>query len=261
VTARGTAPSPAPARRARFSWRAVPRRSLLYAIVAVSGFLIGYLIVALLVFPPDVVPNEAKVPSVVGLMFDDASRTLQASGFKVALGEERYNALAPKQTVLGQTPPAGSREGRGATITLDVSAGERQVSVPPVIGLTQQLAQTAIENAGLELGPISERESDSPRGAVLESLPAVGAAVAPSTRVALVVSSGPGLVQVPDVVGRESSEARLMIEQLGLTLGAMTIDSTTAGQLPNTVIAQSPAAGESVRAGTRVDVRITKPTP
>ena len=238
------------------NWRASWRRLLLYFIVAITGFLSAYLIAAFLIFPADLVPSESKVPSVVGLDFDDASRKLTTAGFKATTGESRFNANVPKATVLSQSPPAGSREVRGASITLDVSAGQRQIEVPPVVGLTQQLAQASLEAAGLEMGQVTQRESGSARGAVIETLPAAGQVVAPSTPVQLVVSNGPPLVSTPDVVGQNLGAARSMLEQIGLRVGEMTVDSLALGP-SQTVLAQSPAGGASVRAGTRVSLTIS----
>ena len=242
------------------NWRAQSRRLLPYFVVALAGFLTAYLIAAFVIFPAEIVPSDGPVPTVVGLDFDDASRKLTAAGFEAATGETRFSADVPKATVLSQSPPAGSREPRGATITLDVSAGQRSIEVPPVVGLTQALAQASLETAGLEVGEVSERESGSARGAVIETMPAAGDLVPPSTPVRLVISSGPAAVATPDVVGQSFDAARAMLIQVGLRLGATTVDSTALGGSPM-VIAQSPAAGASVRPGTRVDLTITGGTP
>ena len=238
------------------NWRAVSRRLQLYVIVAAGGFLLAYLIVAFVIFPPQLVPDDAKVPQVVGLTYDDAARRLEAAGFKAKIGEERFTEAAPKSSVLGQNPPPGATEPRGAEISLDVSAGQRQLQVPPVVGLTQQLAESAIERAGLEVGDVRQRESGSPRGAVLETSPPAGQPVAPSTPVALVVSSGPPAVSAPDVVGQTFASARSMLEQVGLQVGQVTIDSLAVGS-PGSVVAQTPAAGARLMPGTRVSLRVT----
>ena len=238
------------------NWRATSRRLLPYAVVAAGGFLLAYLIVAFVVFPPQLVPDDAKVPQVVGLLYDEAVNRLEAAGFKAKTGEERFVELAPKTTVLAQSPPPGSTEPRGSEIILDVSAGQRQLQVPPIVGLTQALAQDAIEKAGLEVGDVSERESESARGAVLEMSPTAGTPVAPSTRVDLVVSSGPPAVNAPDVVGQSYSSARLMLEQVGLKLGDVVTDSLATSSIPQSVISQTPAAGARLAPGTRVSLTI-----
>ena len=237
------------------NWRATSRRLLPYAVVAAGGFLLAYLVVAFVVFPPQIVPDDAKVPQVVGLLYDEAVTRLEAAGFKAKTGEERFVELAPKFTVLSQSPPPGATEVRGTEIILDISAGQRQLRVPPVLGLTQALAQDAIEKAGLEVGDVREQESQSARGAVLETSPAVGAAVAPSTRIDMVVSSGPPAVEAPDVVGQSYGAARAMLEQVGLRIGDVTTDSLATG-IPQTVISQTPAAGARLAPGTRVSLSI-----
>jgi serine/threonine-protein kinase len=237
------------------NWRASSRRLLPYALVAAGGFLLAYLVVAFLIFPAEIVPDDAKVPQVVGLMYDEAVTRLEAVGLKAKRGEERFVEVAPKSTVLAQSPPPGSSEPRGTEIMLDVSAGQRQMQVPPVVGLTQALAQDAIEKAGLEVGDVTEQESQSARGAVLSTSPVSGSAVSPSTRVDLVVSSGPPAVNAPDVVGQSYATARAMLEQVGLRLGDVMTDSLATG-IPQTVISQTPAAGARLMPGTRVSLTI-----
>ena len=237
------------------NWRAASRRLFPYAVVAAGGFLLAYLVVAFLVFPPELVPDDAKVPQVVGLMYDEAVNRLEAAGFKARVGEERFVELAPKSTVLSQSPPPGSSEPRGAEIILDVSAGQRQLQVPTVVGLTQALAQDAIEQAGLEVGDVTERESQSARGAVLETSPPPGQTVSPSTRIDIVVSSGPPAVEAPDVVGQSYATARTLLEQVGLRLGDVTVDSLSTS-IPSTVISQTPAAGSRLAPGTRISLTI-----
>jgi beta-lactam-binding protein with PASTA domain len=97
------------------------RRSLPYAVVIVGGFLVAYLIVAFVIFPSGVIPGNAKVPNVTGLLFDDAAKRLAAVGFKASRGDEEYREATPINTVLGQDPPAGVKEPEGSTVTLTVS--------------------------------------------------------------------------------------------------------------------------------------------
>jgi beta-lactam-binding protein with PASTA domain len=239
------------------NWRAISRRLLPYALVAAGGFLLAYLFVAFFIFPPQIVPDDAKVPQVVGVLFDEAVTRLEAAGFKAKTGEERFVELAPKSTVLAQSPPPGATEPRGTEVILDVSAGQRQVQVPSIVGMAQSVAADAIDKAGLELGSVSERESQAARGAVLEMTPPAGSSVAPSTRIDLVVSSGPPAVDAPDVVGQSYAAARAMLEQVGLRLGDVITDSLATAPSPQTVISQTPAAGSRVAPGSKVSLSIS----
>jgi serine/threonine-protein kinase len=101
------------------------RGSLPYAAAILGGFLLAYLIVAFLIFPSGVVPGDAKVPNVTGLLFDDAAKRLAAVGFKASRGDAEYREATPVNTVLGQDPPAGTKEPEGTAITLSVSTADK----------------------------------------------------------------------------------------------------------------------------------------
>lgn len=237
------------------SWRTWPRRLLPYVIAAAAGFLLAYLIVAFFIFPAGIVPDETKVPNVIGMALEDAQSTLGRSGFKGAVGEQRFNNVAPRNVVLQQTPPAGSIEQEGTTITLDVSRGQRTAEVPTLMGVMRDQARLAIENAGLEVGAITERSSDEPRGEVIESRPRSGDRVTVPSAVDLVISSGPATIEVPDLTGRSLPEARRMLDQLGLRLGRVTVDSL-AIDLAGTVTKQEPRAGRTVSSNAMISVTI-----
>lgn len=172
------------------SLRTSIRGSLPYAVAVIGGFLIAYLIVAFLIFPSGVVPGNAKVPNVTGLPFADAQKRLAAVGFKAERGEERFHASSPKETVLEQDPRAGTRDVDGATVRLIVSAGQQMVAVPAIVGHAQGDAQSMLEDAGFELGQVTEKPDAAPRGRVLESRPAPGTKATIPSAVAITVSSG-----------------------------------------------------------------------
>lgn len=107
------------------SFRMKLRGSLPYAAVIIGGFLLAYLIVAFLIFPSGVVPGNAKVPNVTGLLFDDAAKRLAAVGFKANRGDAEFREATPVNTVLSQDPPAGTKEAEGAAVTLTVSTNKQ----------------------------------------------------------------------------------------------------------------------------------------
>jgi serine/threonine-protein kinase len=242
------------------NWRGTTRRLLPYFIAAVGGFLAAYLVVFFFVFPSELLPSDAKVPNVVGLNFEDAARRLDAAGFRHKVGETRYHVTAPKRSVLGQEPNPGSVEPHGTTVVLDVSAGQRTATVPVVVGLTQQQAQVAIENAGFDVGDVTQQRGNAPRGQVLASSPGAGQTLAVPSSIALVVSGGPATVTVPDLIGLTLPEARSTLDQLGLTLAPARVDSA-ALEPPNTVTGQTPNAGNGVPAGSVVRVTISGRAP
>jgi eukaryotic-like serine/threonine-protein kinase len=172
------------------SLRSTFRASLPYAIAVIGGFLIAYLIVAFVIFPSGVIPGNAKVPNVTGLMFDDAAKRLAEVGFKAERGEERYHGASPKETVLEQDPRPGTPDAEGSSVTLVTSAGQQIVPVPAIVGLSQADAQSTLDGAGFELGQVIQRPDSAPRGQVLESRPPPGTKVGIPSTVSIVVSAG-----------------------------------------------------------------------
>lgn len=237
--------------------RAVARRAFPYLIVSVGGFLLAYVILFFFAFPSEVLPDNVKVPTVVGLPFDQAASTLDKAGFNAVKGETRYHRTVAADVVLQQDPPAGSLQKRGIDITLAISGGQRSALVPNVAGLTQQQARLAIENAGFQFGSVGQRTSNLPRGAIIGSEPSAGESLQLPGRVDIAMSAGPASVLVPDLTGRTVADARSTLEQVGLRLGGVSQD-TSSLQPENTVLSQSPAAGQSIGAGGTVNLRIAR---
>jgi len=237
--------------------RALSRRAFPYLIVAVTGFLLAYLGLFLFAFPADVLPDDARVPRVVGMNFDDASAALEKSGFHALKGDSRFHKTTPEGIVLEQDPPAGSVQKKGAQVTLTVSAGQATATVPDVSGSTQQQAQIAIENAGFTFGSVSQQMSDQPRGAVISSNPGAGTTLDLPATVSITISQGPSTIQIPDLTGRTLADARSTLEQLGLHLGATSRD-TSSFMPENTVLSQAPSPGSTVSAGASVNLRVSR---
>lgn len=242
------------------NWRGALRRLMPYLIAIAGGFLLAYLIAAFVFFPSGAIARDLKVPNVIGLDFETAQQRLRQSGFKAEQGESRFHAAAPKGTVLDQTPPPGSRNPEGSVVTLALSAGQKMSTVPNIVGLTRADAEHALDQAGFDVGDVSEQPSDQPRGTVIDSRPRPSS-VAPSPgAVALVVSSGPNVVLVPDVVGRSFAQARQLLQQIGLQVGDVAAEGGGNPSGNALVLSQTPAAGSQVASGSRVSLRVGGPT-
>ncbi len=231
------------------------RTVLEHLVVAGTASLLAYLLVAFVILPDDVAVGDVTVPGVVGLTQADAQRRLTTLGLEAKTGESRYSADAPKSTVLAQNPPSGTTVPPGTAVTLDISAGQQRATIPPLAGLSRRDAEGELAQAGLQLGQVTTQPSDSARGLVIASNPSEGQVVPQGTRVYLVVSAGPASLTMPDVVGHDLASANALLAQLGFPTGPLEYDPSATFPA-GTVVAQTPAAGSAVAAGTIVTLRI-----
>jgi serine/threonine-protein kinase len=140
-------------------------------------------------------------------------------------------------------------------VVLDVSRGQRSVEVPRVVGLTREQATAEIQDAGLEVGEVKTVENAAPRGQVLLSSPVGGATAPTPSKVDLTVSDGPGMLTVPDLIGQDYGQARLLLGQLGFEVGEVKYENNPAFRA-NTIIGQTPAANSSAPAGTTITLTV-----
>jgi eukaryotic-like serine/threonine-protein kinase len=243
------------------TWRGRLRLLIPYVVALLGGFLLAFLVVAFFIFPADVIPQDVRVPNVVGLRYADAVRQLEQRGLKAERGEARFHNAAPRGTVLAQQPVAESNESPGTRVNLVTSAGQRLGTVPGVIGMSRELALAALEEAGFDPGEIAERASNEPRGAVIDAKPRPGSQAPMPSAVSLVISAGPTTIIVPDVVGRPLSEATQLLRQVGLAVGDVSYGSASAiSNAAAVVSAQTPSAGSQMNAGSRVNITVGGPT-
>ena len=128
------------------------------------------------------------------------------------------------------------------------------VAVPNVIGLAQSSAASAIAAANLRLGTVTMQSSATiAAGLVISESPAAGSSVAAKSAVNLVVSSGPALVKVPNVVGSTQTAASTALSSAGLVLGSVTSTSSATVAM-GLVISESPPAGATVALKSAVSV-------
>jgi hypothetical protein len=118
-----------------------------------------------------------------------------------------------------------------------------------------------LEEAGLTVGEIRREPSENvAEGTIMRISPAVGNKVGEGTPIDLVISNGPPLIPVPDVVGKSQADAEAALVGAGLIVGGIRREESGAvGE--GTVIHTDPAAGEGVREGTPVILIISLGSP
>ncbi len=146
--------------------------------------------------------------------------------------------------------PVGAGFSVGFRVAISTNLCSQNTAVPDVVGQTQTVAGTTLAGTNLSTGTVTGQCSDVVAvGLVISENPPAGTLVASGSAVSLVVSTGPCLVAVPDVVGQTQAGAGITLTGAGLGTGTVTqqcSDTVAAGL----VVSEDPPAGTLVAPGT-----------
>jgi serine/threonine-protein kinase len=143
--------------------------------------------------------DKVAVPDVGGDSSTDAANALGQAGFKTKTIQEASSTV-DEGKVIRTDPAAGDRIDKGSTVTMVVSSGPEQISVPNVLGKTGEEAKAEIEAAGLVYKEAATAPSNADQdGKVVQQNPSGGTKVEKGTTVtvrlgkaSVVTTSTPG---------------------------------------------------------------------
>ena len=198
------------------------------------------------------------MPDVIGQTQDQATAALKNAGLTAAPATTSDCNSTSNGNVVTQNPAGGASVGKGSSVTITVCAAATPVTVPNVIGQTQDQATATLSNAGLTAGPTTTSDCNSTsNGNVVTQNPAAGASVSKGSSVTIGVCSA---VSVPNVIRQTQDQATTTLSNAGLTA-----DPATTGDCRTTqdglVVTQDPAGGTSVGKGSSVAIGVCSPTP
>ncbi len=198
-------------------------------------------------------PRQVEVPRLVGSTYEEAVDALTELG----LEPRRVEVFSQKPVgqVTGQDPPAGEIVDEGSQVEVRVSQGVRQVAVPDVLGQSESSATDELEAAEFVVS-VTEASSDSvPEGLVSAQSPSAGTEVPRRSTVTITISTGPELVQVPDVIGEDIVTARALIRDAGLRPATVFEDVDDPAQ-DGIVLDQDPGGTSQASPGSTVTILV-----
>src|SRR5262249_14174389 len=119
-------------------------------------------------------PKPVIVPSVVGSTFESANSALLGAGF--AVRRKDVDNDAPKDTVVAQSPDAGTYQPPGTTITLTVSRGPTTSTVPDVTSLSQADAVAQLRASGFRVKIVTQPVNDPNQDGIVQTQDPTGQA-------------------------------------------------------------------------------------
>jgi len=203
--------------------------------------------------------RNIEIPDVTELSFNEAKSNLKEHGFHMVLDGVQFNDSYPESTVVMQNPGAFSMVKRGRRIYVTLSAGQKQVTVPRVVGMSSRDASFNLKRVGLTVGETYYKyDNVYPVNVVCMQNPREGAEVYEQTVVDITISNGrfPDSFIVPNVVGSSLDRAKELIRKAGLNVGLIQYE-VNSRVLKNTVIDQSVDSDEEVEQGHVIDLIVS----
>jgi beta-lactam-binding protein with PASTA domain/predicted Ser/Thr protein kinase len=131
-------------------------------------------------------PQPVTVPDVTGLPFTQAASQLQAQGLTVSRTD--VDSEQPADTVIAESPIAGTSAAKSSTVTLSVSKGPQTSPVPDVTSQDPDTAAATLEASGFKVKRTQQDTSDPNfDNTVISQSPAGGAQAKQGATVTIVV--------------------------------------------------------------------------
>lgn len=149
--------------------------------------------------------------------------------------------------------------GLAAYVSFSLFVRSGATRTPDLEGLPVEEARQVLRDQGLELRVDEEgRFHDRiPAEHAVQQNPGAGELVKRGSRVVVVPSLGPQRIPVPQLQGQGVQSAQVLLAAAGLSLGR-TVEVFSADEDPGMVVAQEPAAGETVAPGSAVDLLLAR---
>ncbi|MGD0167911.1 MAG: Stk1 family PASTA domain-containing Ser/Thr kinase [Gaiellaceae bacterium] len=195
---------------------------------------------------------DIRVISVVGMSAYTAGIDLTTLGFKVI--NKQVHSAYKVGDVFKQSPTGNTKAPRGSQVTIWVSLGVAQISVPDVRTLLYDTASSQLVARGFK---VARQDVDSPEpvDTVIGENPLPNSLQDPGTTITLKVSKGPQLQAVPPVTNDYVSDAKSALTAAGFKPIVQYQDTTDPNQA-GYVLDQSPLGGVQALPGSEVTIYV-----
>lgn len=200
------------------------------------------------------------VPNLGGETLEQARQHAHDLGLELVVEEPGvFSATVEPGAIAYQEPPPGFHVKAGSSITVRIGLGGERIAVPEVRGSSLTTAEREIEHAGLATGVRARVEGQGAADRVIATGPQVGQAVAPQSRVDILINAAPAAPMwvMPSLVSQPLSQVERLCRANRLRLGRAR-DVDYPGLPGGIVLRQYPPAGAPVAASDIITVWVSR---
>ena len=201
--------------------------------------------------------DTVTVPQFVGSTETEAKTLATNGGLNIRWGDPVACDDQKKGLVCKQSATANSEIAKDTTVTLNLSTGPTQVTVPDVTGKTEDEARSELEGKGFNVEVESKESTSDDEGTVLSQDPKGDSKAAKGATVTITVAKAPAEVTVKNVVGQDVNAAKKTLQDQGFKVVTQTQESSDVTE--NQVISQNPQPGTTAQVGDTVTLVIATP--
>lgn len=205
-------------------------------------------------------PQTSTMPELTGKTQQEAVTLLDGLELNLSVSYEFQESESVEEgKVISTEPMAGTTLSYGGSVKVVVSQGKgtTTVKVPNVIGMEEQSAASALEQAGLKVS-VTREENDATEGTVFYQSISGDTEVPENTTVSIKISEGKKTGTMPNLAGKNQQEAAAALEALKLNLSIsyeyQDSDSVEEGQ----IISTNPSSGSTLTDGDSVKLVVSQ---
>ena len=205
-------------------------------------------------------PKEVVLPNFVGVKIDEAKKIAEEKNLNIEVSLEEYNGQYQEGQIISQDPLYSENYNikMGTTIKVVVSKGIEQAIVPKVVGMTEDEAIKALEEAKLKVQKVEEENKKIEAGYVISQETEPESKVLAGDTVVIHVSTGVKKVAVPSVIGKSEEEATKTLSDLGFSV--KTVNDEDSSKDNGIILKQSLDVDKEVEVGTSITLTVNKLT-
>jgi serine/threonine-protein kinase len=158
-----------------------------------------------------------QLPKLTGITLDEAQDRILNANMAFGKATEKFSETVPAGIVVASDPKAGATLRFGTVVDLVVSKGRRPIPVGSWAGKSATEAEKVLKERGLKVDISRQYSNTVGEGIVISQDPRSGT-LFKGDSVSLLVSLGPQLVQVPDVVASGVDDAKATLEAAGFVV-------------------------------------------
>ncbi len=206
-------------------------------------------------------PKEVELPDVVGLTREEAEEKIKKAKLKFEVEAEEYSTEVEENHIISQKPnytEMYNKVKEGSTVQVIISKGTEKTKVPKVVGMTEDEAIQALEEAKLKVEIVEETSKKIEEGYVISQETEANSEANAGDTVIIHVSTGTGIKQVTmiDVTGKSEADAKAALQSLKLVVNVGTSEDNSKDN--GVVLKQSIEVGKVIDEGTTVTITVNK---